>query len=208
MTAALTLAMQAANHSVVALKPIAAGCEEHDGLLKNSDALTLISVMNQDFDYHVINPIALKPAIAPHIAARQQGVEISVERLQQLCQLDQFEQSCLLIEGAGGWLVPLNERQSFADYVVAEKLAVILVVGLKLGCINHALLSREAILSRGLTLVGWVANHIDPNMCNQQENIATLELALQCPKLGEIPFIRDKDKISVASQCVSIKPLV
>ncbi len=203
-TAALVTALQNEKRSVIALKPVAAGCEMLDGQLKNEDALTLIDVMNEDVSYQYINPIALTKPIAPHISAIEDGVELSVESIQQACNLSNYSQYHLLVEGAGGWLVPLNDNETFADYVVAESLDVILVVGMKLGCINHALLSQQSIASSGLKLVGWVANHIDPSMLNQNQNIETLSKALNCPLIAQIPHLTGDNLAAQASKYVKI----
>ncbi|TQV89879.1 dethiobiotin synthase [Aliikangiella coralliicola] len=207
-TASLIHALQNAQHSVRAFKPIAAGCELENGQFKNEDALALMQAMTLPTVYEQVNPIALQRPIAPHIAAKMEGMALSVEQLQQLVPLASIDESFILVEGAGGWLVPLNEQQTFADYVAAENLAVVLVVGLKLGCINHALLTQESIKAAGLELVGWVANHIDPEMLNQQQNIETLNSLLDCPMLAELPFFTEDNSVELASRCVRIEHLV
>lgn len=202
-TAALIKLLIECGQSVMAFKPIAAGCElileekqPEDDAFVNDDALTLIKSMGKEVSYQIVNPIALKSAIAPHIAASQMGCELSIKKLQSVILLDNHKESFLLLEGAGGWLVPLNQNETYADYVESELLEVILVVGLRLGCINHALLTQNNILSRGLKLVGWVANHIDPDMQNQQENIQTLKQSLQCPLIAEIPYITEPSDLA------------
>ncbi|WP_444994970.1 dethiobiotin synthase [Aliikangiella sp. IMCC44359] len=215
-TAALIQALQKANQSVMALKPIAAGCERlatdtlGGFILRNQDALTLIEQLESShdkIDYEQINPITLEPPIAPHIAAEQQGIELSVSAIQKQCPIEHFSESFLLVEGAGGWLVPLNEQETLADYAIAESMDVILVVGLKLGCINHALMTRQLIKASGLNLIGWVANHIDKQMLNQQENIESLKKLLKSPLLAEFPFYESVNAISEASKCVRIELL-
>ncbi len=203
-TAALTTALQNAGYSVVALKPIAAGCEWVNGELRNKDAEILQQVMNTQISYNRINPLRLESPIAPHIAAMEEGVELSVSGIRQLVRLEDFEQSHLIIEGAGGWLVPLNDEETLADYVKEEKLDVILVVGLKLGCINHALLTQQSILADGLNLVGWVANHVDPDMQKQQQNVDSLKKRLACPLIAEIPYIEGDNPAVEAWKYVNI----
>jgi dethiobiotin synthetase len=203
-TAALIMALQNENQSVMAFKPVAAGCEVVDGGLKNQDALTIIEALNDDIPYQEINPVALSKPIAPHISAVEDGIALSVNTIKSACNLSKYSQSNLLVEGAGGWLVPLNENETFADYVVAESLDVILVVGLKLGCINHALLSQQSILNSGLNLIGWVANHIDPKMLNQQQNIETLSKSLKCPLIAQIPHLDGDNLAAKASNYVRI----
>lgn len=188
-TVALIHALQNAGKSVMAYKPVAAGCELIDGRWSNEDARAIIQALNAKVDYQTVNPVALKSPIAPHIAAQQESIELNVEHLQAKVNLAVQDVDFLLVEGAGGWLVPLNKHQTFADYAQAEQLDVILVVGLKLGCINHALLTEQAIKNSGLNLIGWVANHVDPNMLEQQANIETLTQSLNCPLLAEIPWL-------------------
>lgn len=202
-TAALVTALQQ-HYSVIGLKPVAAGCEWREERWQNEDALQLMEAMQTNHNYADINPIALQPPIAPHIAAKQANIELSVATLQKACPLENLPQDYVIVEGAGGWLVPLNDEETFADYVEKQNLDVILVVGLKLGCINHALLTANNVLSRGLNLVGWVANHIDPDMLNQQENIETLNNRLNCPLIAEIPYIEDNKPILSASRYVNI----
>ena len=208
VTCALIEHIQKLNQSVMAVKPIAAGSELVDGQWVNDDALLMQQSLNYPVDYSLINPIALESAIAPHIAAAEQQLDYSVSDLSKLCQIDQFEADVVLVEGAGGWLVPLNASETLADFVSAEKLDVILVVGMKLGCINHALLSVQSILSNGLTLAGWVANSTGPEMNRFQENVETLKQRIDAPLLGVIPYIESTNPIKTASSYVNIEPLL
>ena len=177
------------------LKPVAAGCELIDGQLSNSDARLLRHASSVQHAYLVHNPIALEAAIAPHIAARQVAQELSVERLLQACQPAlTLATDVTLVEGAGGWLVPLNQQQTLADFAIALKAPVILVVGMKLGCLNHAMLSANSIINSGLPLAGWVANQIDPDMLSAEENLADLTAWFhdqQIPHLGTVPNLID-----------------
>lgn len=183
----------------VGLKPIAAGCEPSPDGLRNSDALILQQTANVALAYESVNPIALEPAIAPHIAAEQLGRRLSADRVAGLCRGVMMERyDVLLIEGAGGWRVPLNERETYAHVAKALQTPVILVVGMKLGCINHALLTVEAIARDGLPLAGWVANRIDPDMACYDENVATLKRFIGAPLLGEVPFLAQPDAANVA----------
>jgi len=180
----------AENHmSTAALKPVAAGCEEHEGELCNEDALQLQSACTLDLAYGEINPVALKAAIAPHIAAQQEGRRVSVDRLAGFCQGVLSKGADLtVIEGAGGWRVPLNNREMLSDLAKQLNVPVLLVVGMRLGCLNHSLLSVEAILKDGLPLAGWVANQIDSDMSCYEENLQTLKSAIPAPCVGTIPF--------------------
>lgn len=217
-TCALIRCIQNVQKTVMAVKPVAAGCENIDGELKNSDALQMQQHLEITMDYSQINPVALKAAIAPHIAADEEGVCLTVEALSLECQLSRFETDIILIEGAGGWLVPLNSTQSYADFVVEENLSVILVVGMKLGCINHALLTVESIKSRGLNLIGWIANTVENEMERYQQNVDFLKNAIEAPLLGMIPHIkpqqslpeeqRSAEIVQTASSYVNIAPLL
>ncbi len=188
-TVALTRALRAAGHSVSVLKPVASGCERIDGIWQNDDARALRTAAENDQDYASVNPLALVPAIAPHIAAQEAGVELSVARLLSVTEATRKRQDdVLLIEGAGGFLVPLNEQESLAEYVAALQAPIILIVGMRLGCINHALLTAEAIRRRGLHLVGWVANSPQPQMNRYAENMALLRQKLDAPLLAELAW--------------------
>ncbi len=198
--------------STAAIKPVAAGCELMDGELKNDDALLLQQCMSKDLDYEVVNPVALEPAIAPHIAAQKAGKNITVSRLTGYCRgtlmcAGQFN----VVEGAGGWRVPLNNRETMADLVKELRLPVILVVGMRLGCINHTLLTVEAILRDGLQIAGWIANCIDPNMPALQENIDSIETRLAFPLLAKVDFIDQNDlvaSIEQAAEQMDLEPLL
>lgn len=192
VSAALLHRASSLGYQTLAHKPVAAGCEQTPEGLRNSDALTLMAAINEaDVDYEMINPIALEPAIAPHIAAAESGKSLSVGRLAGFARgLMMSKSDLLLIEGAGGWRVPLNQQETLADLAKSLKVPVILVVGMKLGCINHALLTVEAIQRDGLTLAGWVANQIDPDMNRFQENLYTLNQMIPAPLLANIPYIK------------------
>ena len=208
VTSCLIQKLQNAKYTVTAIKPVAAGCDWLDGQLKNSDALTLQQSMQQSISYDLVNPIALESPIAPHIAATKESLNLSVQVLQEQCDLSQHQTDILMVEGAGGWLVPLNDTETLADFVVAESMEVILVVGLKLGCINHALLTVKAIEAADLSLVGWVANLIDPGMLVVAENMDTLKQRINAPLIGEIPYIESNNIIQEAIEYVNISPLV
>ena len=200
-TVALTRALRAAGRTVSVLKPVASGCERIDGIWQNDDARALLAAAENDQDYASVNPLALIPAIAPHIAAQEAGVELSVARLLQLTEATRCRaDDVLLIEGAGGFLVPLNDRECYADFVQALQLPVILVVGMRLGCINHALLTAEAIRARGLRLAGWVANSPQPTMNRYAENLAYLREHLPAPLLAEIPWQAERPEQAFAGQ--------
>ena len=182
-----------------AVKPVASGCHADHGMLCNPDALALWAECTLPLDYAEINPFAFAPAIAPHIAAAEAEVTLDVDSLQFPVELVlQRKADFTLIEGAGGWRVPLNREQYLSDLAVALGLPVILVVGVRLGCINHALLTAEAILRDGLQLAGWVASIVDPHCARLDENLATLEQCLPAPCLGMVPRLDEPTAARVA----------
>ncbi len=174
---------------VGAMKPVAAGCHTSAGELRNEDAELLQQQASLALEYQTLNPYALEPAIAPHIAADEVNLRIDIDTIYRRYLTIAQQYDCVVVEGAGGWMVPLNDFQTIADLAQRLALPVILVVGMRLGCINHALLSSAAIRSSGLTLAGWVANQITPEMDRLKENIATLEHRLDAPLLGSVPHL-------------------
>lgn len=179
----LIAAYVAQGYKVIGMKPVAAGCELVDGVWVNEDVLKLEAASNVQAPRELINPYSFKEAIAPHIAAERAGVEINIEVIQQAFNQLRDIADIVIVEGAGGFLVPLNGTHSMADLAVTLNIPVILVVNMKLGCINHSLLTVEAIQARNLTLHGWVANRLDQNMHALPENEAALAQRIQAPKL-------------------------
>ena len=180
-----------------AVKPVAAGC---DASGHNEDALQLLAAMSEPLDYQQVNPVALDAAIAPHIAAAQEGRNLQASRLAGLCRgVMSTAADFVLIEGAGGWRVPINPGETLADLAVALQVEVILVVGMRLGCINHALLSAEAIRRDGLKLAGWVANQPGERMTCHEENMDTLRRLLPAPLLGSVPRLLPFDPVVAAN---------
>jgi len=199
IAAGLLHAARLAGLSTAAVKPVASGCERTEQGLRNSDALALLAECSLALDYATVNPFAFAPAIAPHIAAREAGVELTAARLIEAVQPVMARQADVtLVEGAGGWRVPLNAREYLSALPVALGLPVILVVGVRLGCINHALLSAEAIVRDGLVLAGWVANIVDPATSRLEENLATLSELLPAPCLGRVPRLAEPTAQQVA----------
>lgn len=192
-------AAAAAGLTTAAIKPVAAGCELTADGLRNADALALMEAMTLELPYEEVNPVALAAPIAPHIAAKQENKLLAVSRLAGFCNgVLMAPCDLVLVEGAGGWRVPLNQGETLAHLAMTLKLPVILVVGMKLGCINHALLTAEAIKRDGLVLAGWVANRVDPDMSCYEENLLTLQTLLQAPCLGDVPFLSEPDAAQVA----------
>ncbi len=191
-------------------KPIASGCQMTHALgdndlgdnnlgddgLRNDDALALINAANVSLPYELINPYRFEPAIAPHIAAQQAGISINLEAIVENILQYQQQVDYLLVEGVGGWQVPLNAQQSVADLARMLNFPIILVVNLRLGCINHALLTAQAIEQQGLKLAGWIANHALANnkMSCQSENIHSLQMRIHAPFLGELPYLSGTDQ--------------
>lgn len=182
---------------VAGMKPVAAGCNADD---QNEDALQLLAAGNVAASYGLINPYGFLPAIAPHLAARHAGVEIRFARITESYQKLAALADVVIVEGAGGLLVPLNEQQDGADLIRVLGLPVILVVDMRLGCLNHALLTAEAIAARGLTLAGWVANVIDADMILVGENLAVLQQRIASPLLGVVPYMTQPDARVAAGQ--------
>ncbi len=167
--------------------------------LRNSDAQALIDESTIKLPYEQVNPFAFEPAIAPHVAAREVGVTLAVsELLVAMRSVLQQNADFTLIEGAGGWRVPLSGQDNLSDLAIALKLPVILVVGVRLGCISHALLSAEAIARDGLQLAGWVANIIEPRTSRLEENLASLAERLPAPCLGRVPKLKQASADMVA----------
>ncbi len=184
ITCALLLALRDHGIKAIGMKPISAGTNA-DG--KNEDVEQLLAAAGVDAPRDLVNPYLFQPAIAPHIAAAETGRRIEIAHIVAACARLRQMADVVLVEGVGGFCVPLGPHCDTADLVEQLGLPVILVVGMRLGCINHALLSQQAISARGLELAGWVANHIDPEMSRFEENLAALKERLAAPLLGVVP---------------------
>ena len=176
--------------TVSAMKPVASGAENTCSGLRNQDAEILMAAANTNFNYSQVNPYVFEPAIAPHIAANQCHTEIDIHKLNAAFEVLSGGSDCTIIEGAGGWQVPLNHTLSFADWVSSQNWPVVLVVGIRLGCINHAQLTVLDILRKKTPLLGWVANIIEPELASLDEVIQTLARLVSSPLLGTIPFLK------------------
>lgn len=198
--------------STLGLKPVASGSERFNGHLRNSDALALQQQSVPAVDYATVNPITFAPAIAPHLAALEAGQPLKASVITHFLSetLRQFPRDFTLIEGAGGWRVPLNDQDDFCDVAIALELPVILVVGLKLGCLNHARLTAEAIRADGLLLAGWAGSMVDPlfaaDPARFDANIAHLNAKLAAPCLGIIPHLAHPDA-ATAHRYLSLESL-
>ena len=205
ISCALLAAAAAAGLRTAAVKPVAAGCDDQG---HNDDALQLLDCMTEQLDYAQVNPVALEAAIAPHIAAEREGKRLQAGRLAGICRgVMMGKADFVLIEGAGGWRVPISPRETLADLAVQLQVGVILVVGMRLGCINHALLTAEAIRRDGLELAGWVANQPGERMVCHEENLDTLRRLLPAPLLGEVPYLEPFDPVE-AGKILLIESLI
>ncbi|MEW9897244.1 dethiobiotin synthase [Chitinivorax sp. PXF-14] len=173
--------------SALGMKPIASGCYSGPEGLTNEDVEALLAAGHHAVPRALLNPYAFEPPISPHLAATRAGVEIDVERIRLNFGELARQADCVLVEGAGGWHAPISAQADMADLAYALGLPVILVVGMRLGCLNHAILSARAIEASGCSLVGWVANRIAPEMREFEANLATLEARLPAPLLGVVP---------------------
>lgn len=185
VTVKLIQAMVAQGLKVVGMKPVASGCATIDGVWQNEDVAKLVAASNVDAPREWVNPYCFDAPIAPHIAAQKQGITIDINVIVSAYNKLKNMADVVIVEGAGGLLVPLNSSHSMADLIAALNLPTVLVVGMKLGCINHAMLTHAALKQRGLAMKHWVANHIDPNMAEQEENLSSL-----IHGLGQVPLLR------------------
>ena len=191
-TCALLHAATQLGYSTVGMKPVVAGFERQGEIWQNDDVEALIAAASVKADRRLINPYALRNAIAPHIAAEQQGVALRIPPVRAAFDALAEQADVVLVEGVGGFVVPLDGQHDMADMALALDLPVILVVGMRLGCLNHALLTAEAIHRRGLTLAGWVANNLGTDMAAFEANLVTLEQRLGGPSLAVLPWRPDE----------------
>lgn len=200
VAAALVHLAAAVGRRVVGLKPVASGADRTADGLRNEDALALQAASSVALPYELVNPYCFEPAIAPHLAAAEEGVAIEVPRLLGAFRAATRRADLAIVEGAGGWRVPLHPEGFLSDLPEQLGLGVILVVGLRLGCLNHARLTFEAIGRAGRSpLVGWIGNGIDPGFSHQDETIATLARLLGRPALAVIPALPDTTPGRVAA---------
>jgi dethiobiotin synthetase len=171
---------------VAVMKPVAAGRVMTAQGPRNEDALGLITDSNVDMPYEIVNPYCLEAPVAPHLAARDAGIRVELPRIQHhFCALASAA-DYVIVEGAGGWFAPLNEAEFIADLAAALNLPVLLVVGLRLGCLNHALLTVAAVRQRRLQLAGWIGNQIEPDFARMNENLLTLEQHIGMPPIATV----------------------
>lgn len=185
---AIMAALQQRGLSVCGMKPVSAGCTPGAEGLTNDDAVKLIQQSSIALPYHAVNPYAWEAAIAPHIAAEQAGSKMTLPLINECYRQIARQCDVVIVEGAGGWLVPLNDQQSMADVAVDLVLDVILVVGIRLGCLNHALLTVESIEHKGCRLAGWIANHLSEATNVGQRNVAYLSRQIDAPLLATFTY--------------------
>ncbi|MBJ6976268.1 MULTISPECIES: dethiobiotin synthase [Vibrio] len=186
---AILQALATHNIATIGYKPVAAGSDKTEFGYRNSDALHLMKAATVDMPYEDVNPYALVLPTSPHIAAKHENITIDYALLSNKLSKHKQNAELVVVEGAGGWRVPTSDSDCLSTWVKQERLPVVLVVGIKLGCLSHAILTAEAIRADGLELVGWIANRINPGTEHYAEIIEHLEGRLGAPKLGEIPYM-------------------
>jgi len=191
VSVALLRTLTEMGHCCIGMKPVACGCEHTPNGWRHGDALELMRASSIEVGYDEVNPYPLIEAIAPHLAARQMGVEIDIGRLSKQARELRARADIVVVEGAGGLLVPLRDKQTQVDLIATLGLPILLVVGIRLGCLNHALLSLESLLRRELPVMGWVANCCDGDMQYPDENIETLRDMLDIPLLAVAGYAPD-----------------
>jgi dethiobiotin synthetase len=196
--ASLLAALSTRGMRAIGMKPVASGCVDTAEGLRNEDAQALIAQSSAPAPYAQVNPYALREPIAPHIAADQERIEIRLGPLHAAFDALCTNADCVIVEGVGGWCAPLSRALMQSDLVAALRLPVILVIGLRLGCLNHAILSARAIETDGCRLLGWIGNRIDPDMHCVDENLATLRERLPAPCLGVLPHASARDPRTLA----------
>lgn len=195
-------AANAAGMTSLGLKPVAAGCEQTDEVLRNEDALALQQHMTVNLPYEQVNPITLREPTSPHIAADLDGRQVSVSRLLGFCRGAMMSRpDFALVEGAGGWRVPISKRETLADLAKQLQYPVVLVVSLKLGCLNHALLTAEAVRRDGLKLAGWIANRCSEQPMNHEAAyLSSLQSGLAAPLIADLPYAPETPLSELAAQ--------
>lgn len=204
---AILQALASQGYKTIGYKPVAAGSEKTAEGYRNSDALHLIEAATEDVAYTDVNPYALELPASPHIAAKHERTEIKFDVLSEKLAQHKAQSDFVLVEGAGGWRVPVSDTEYLSSWVKQQNLPVVLVVGIKLGCLSHAALTAESIRADGLNLVGWVANRVNPGTEHYADIIQMLEAEIGAPKLGEIPYV-PRAKRSALGKYIDVSPLV
>ena len=202
-TVAFMAALKRRGLNVMGMKPIATGAEKIKDRLINEDAKLIMQNCSQTVSYDLINPFVFELPSAPHVAAKHEGVVIDPDQIIKNYYLLKSMCDVLVVEGVGGWRVPVTDEHSLSGLVSKLNLSVILVVGMRLGCINHAILTTEAINADGLNLCGWVSNHLDRVYSESGETIKTLKKRLNCPYIGDLPYNSDFDPDKLSTEISS-----
>ena len=202
---ALIHALRATGQSVCGMKPVASGCMETADGLRNEDALALLIATGSSAPaYEIVNPLALRDPLSPHLAAAHAGVTITLPPLRAAFDSLRERYDAVVVEGVGGWRVPLAPGVFASDMARSWDLPVVLVVGLRLGCLSHALLTAEAVVADGCKLIGWIGNRVDPHMDAVEENIQTLRTLLPAPCLGILPHGVAPEQAASSLDCAAI----
>ncbi|GAB3509110.1 dethiobiotin synthase [Pseudoxanthomonas daejeonensis] len=197
-SATLLHAARARGLRAIGMKPVASGCESMPGGWRNADALALQSASEPRPVYEDLNPFALPEPLAPELASRAAGIEVTAEPILAAFARLSTHADMVVVEGVGGWAAPLSATLDQRDLVRAMRLPVVLVVGLRLGCLNHARLTADAIRADGCELAGWIACGVDPLMACREENLALLDARLPAPRLGYLPPMADPQPVELA----------
>lgn len=203
IAAGLVAAWRRQGQSVSGMKPVASGCESRNGKPRNADALALQAAGSADWPYATVNPYALREPIAPQFAARREGRTIDPAVIAHAYS-DLSASGRVVVEGVGGWRVPLSDTLTTVDLVRQLRLPVLLVIGLRLGCINHALLTAEALRADGVPWLGWIANSVIPDYDTTAETLAVLQMAIHAPMLACIPFAASSDHACWQSMAAAV----
>ena len=195
---ALVRAFRAEGARVAVMKPVASGATPTPAGLRNADALALIEATGESVAYPDVNPYCFEPAVSPHIAAKEARIEVDTSTIRHKFDALAAGSDWVVVEGAGGWFAPINDHQTMADLAWALSVPALMVVGLKLGCLNHAQLTRLGVESQGVQLAGWIASAIDPAMLRVEDNVSALERLLGEPALAVVPHLVEDAGTSLA----------
>jgi len=193
-------ALRQRGRQAVGMKPVASGCIRTAEGLRNEDATALMAASDPMPSYDDLNPFALEQPLAPEIAAAEAGVTLSLGPIETAFARLRASADTVVVEGVGGWLAPLSATLDQSHLVQALQLPVVMVVGLRLGCLNHARLTAAAIQSSGATCIGWIANEVDPSMARRDENMALLRARLPMPCWGRLPYAPGADPATLAAR--------
>ncbi len=208
ISAAILVALQERGKTTAAIKPVAAGADQTPAGPRNQDGLILQRYQTFELPYGQVNPVLLEQPLSPHIAAEKQQRRVTVSQLEGYCRGTMLASADrVLIEGAGGWRVPINGTEFLSQLPQALDLPVVMVVGMRLGCLNHAMLTAEAIVRDGLEVRAWVANQVDPQMAEVAANIATLRRQLPGYFMGHVPWLEGARPTALASH-IDVTPLL